>query len=535
MKKELTLSLTLLFLFGTTIAQISQSNCEKICDNISIYGDTNDNVPTQIKHYEGFTYLAGTANISGQLLATLTKLDTNNVVIWEYQLNMPSRIADFVKTDEGLLLVGRTEPGASANALIAQINDDGDEVFIKTYENTSRSLFLRIIEHHNPLNPDFPFYITAFENNTDSPSVFDDSQLYNIDKYGNINWITEYEFGQTDEQIGVAITPLNDGNLFIAGNGVDNQRGIIAKINGLNEAVLQPTEATISGLYNHAVELSNGNIVVSNFLTFGSGELVVSLFDNNLDLLNSLRLNDLLVGFISAAGADDDDNFYVIGTQNGQPILCKLSTVGNILTLAASKYFNNDENSFDGYALYVKGDKVYYADGRTAHPLSFGGSDILLGYFNTQLTDDCLLDAVINTSVENYNLSTISIAFSNVSTPSTIEIIDLLALSHDIEPICDETTDLEEVSVDKSLLTVFPNPTDTQITIGYRLSKTAHVNITLFDLQGRKIDEMVNTIQTAGSQYKIWNIDNMNLPTSTYFVQMLVDGEVADAKKLIIN
>jgi len=409
--KTLNVLCALFFMLNIAVAQ-DEPCCENECDNISIYGDANDNAPSQIKHYAGSTYLAGTITIGDQIFATFTKFDSNNNIIWEYQFDRQSRIADFIKTGNDLLLVGRTEPTTDNELLFARIDDNGNAVFIRTYNNTSRELFLRIVEHPNPQNPAFPFYATSLENNTASPSVFDDSRLYNVDIQGNINWAIEYEFGQQDEQIDVGLGFLSDGNLLVSGNAVDSSQGIIAKVNGATGQIISSNSYSIACNYNQVYELSNGNIIASAFLTPGSEEVLVSLFDNGLNLLSSMRLDATFrSGFLGIMDIDNADNVYIGGTvqSSGQPILCKFNTTANMLTLTASKFFNGGETSFAGLTLDVNGNQIYYADGRTGNPLSTGGSDILLGYFDTALTDDCLMDAGISTSVENYGASPITI------------------------------------------------------------------------------------------------------------------------------
>jgi len=445
--KELNVLCLLLFILNITVAQ-DVPCCENECDNISIYGNADDNTPTQIKHNDGFTYLSGRVSINGQLFATVTKFDNNNNVIWEYQFDSPSNIADFIVVDNGLLLVGRTEPAIVSGTnfdnelLIARIDNDGTPIFIRTYDNTARELFLRVIEHTNPPNPAFPFYATTFENNTSFPSADDDARLYNIDNQGNINWVVEYAFEMVDEQIGVAISPTSDGNLLLGGRG-RNVDGLIAKVNGATGQILSSEDASIGVFHNHAHELSNGNIVISGFLDVSTREILLSLFDSDLNLLNSIRLDNLFGVFLAAADIDNNDDFYIVGMQsqsNGQPVLCKISTANNTLTLLASKYFNNGETSFGGFALDVNGNQIYYADGRTGNPLSTGGRDVLLGYFDTELADDCFMDASVTSSVENYTLSPFSITSVNVTPATPLENIGLIAQQpYNTEPLCDQS------------------------------------------------------------------------------------------------
>ena len=63
----------------------------------------------------------------------------------------------------------------------------------------------------------------------------------------------------------------------------------------------------------------------------------------------------------------------------------------NEIVFTNTKYFEDGESAFMSPFLDVVGSNLYYADARLGHPLSFGGYDVLVGYFNVELNNICLI------------------------------------------------------------------------------------------------------------------------------------------------
>ena len=65
----------------------------------------------------------------------------------------------------------------------------------------------------------------------------------------------------------------------------------------------------------------------------------------------------------------------------------------------------------------------------------------------------------------------------------------------------------------------FPNPFKDSTKIKYCLPVRTKVNITVFSSDGKKLKEMVNKIQEAGT-YEV-KLDSSNLPTGNYYYRIL--------------
>ena len=74
------------------------------------------------------------------------------------------------------------------------------------------------------------------------------------------------------------------------------------------------------------------------------------------------------------------------------------------------------------------------------------------------------------------------------------------------------------------------NPT-TQLK--YDLSKNAHITITIYDIVGRKIAELINKKQQAGYHTVIWN-GNQNA-SGIYFVKMEAGDFISTQKLMLVK
>ena len=121
-----------------------------------VYGDTMANIPTRIKAFDNGVYVASQReNDVGLRTAIFTKFDiTGGTVLWEVELDQPSRIFDFEydPNRNELVLVGQTEPLAIGNnwqdnrsILIKVDASSGSVVCQKLYNQRGREHFSKIL------------------------------------------------------------------------------------------------------------------------------------------------------------------------------------------------------------------------------------------------------------------------------------------------------------------------------------------------------------------------------------------------------
>ena len=81
------------------------------------------------------------------------------------------------------------------------------------------------------------------------------------------------------------------------------------------------------------------------------------------------------------------------------------------------------------------------------------------------------------------------------------------------------------------LLQNYPNPFNPQTRISYNLPKSSHVELTLYNPLGQKIETLLSASRTAGLHH--FNFDAANLPGGVYMYR-LKTGDFEQVKKMIL-
>jgi hypothetical protein len=93
---------------------------------------------------------------------------------------------------------------------------------------------------------------------------------------------------------------------------------------------------------------------------------------------------------------------------------------------------------------------------------------------------------------------------------------------------------VEDMAIPKEhrLLPNYPNPFNPSTAISYQLSEAANVDLTIFDLSGKRIETLVNTFESAGTYELIW--DASVYTSGIYFAVFKVDGGVIGTRKMTL-
>jgi len=78
----------------------------------------------------------------------------------------------------------------------------------------------------------------------------------------------------------------------------------------------------------------------------------------------------------------------------------------------------------------------------------------------------------------------------------------------------------------------YPNPFNPTTQISYAMPKAGYVTLTVYDVQGKVVDTLVNEQQTAGQHAVTWTADG--LASGVYLYQLAVEGRV-ETKKLLLQ
>ncbi|MEC7735981.1 MAG: T9SS type A sorting domain-containing protein, partial [Candidatus Neomarinimicrobiota bacterium] len=106
-----------------------------------------------------------------------------------------------------------------------------------------------------------------------------------------------------------------------------------------------------------------------------------------------------------------------------------------------------------------------------------------------------------------------------------------------------DTTNCVQVSIIDETLPIiyklynaYPNPFNPIINLRYDLSEDAIVNITIYDMMGRIVSNLVNTYQNAGHKSIQWNATNdLGSPVSAgIYLYMIQAGDFRQTKKMVL-
>jgi photosystem II stability/assembly factor-like uncharacterized protein len=77
-----------------------------------------------------------------------------------------------------------------------------------------------------------------------------------------------------------------------------------------------------------------------------------------------------------------------------------------------------------------------------------------------------------------------------------------------------------------------PNPFNNETIISYSIPQKSYVKIILFDMLGRKVDEIYNGIKNSGTHSEIYNASKLS--SGIYFVKIILDNKIQKIKSMIL-
>ncbi len=143
------------------------------------------------------------------------------------------------------------------------------------------------------------------------------------------------------------------------------------------------------------------------------------------------------------------------------------------------------------------------------------GTLLELAFAETDYADESAI-ALVNVKVANPKAEKVSVDVENIRW-------------NNAKPIAEEEENFFE------LVPNYPNPFNPETRISYVLTKPAHVKLTVYDIQGREIECLVDKDHNAGEYTERWNAleSRRNLASGIYFAQLLVDGHSVTQKMML--
>ncbi len=72
---------------------------------------------------------------------------------------------------------------------------------------------------------------------------------------------------------------------------------------------------------------------------------------------------------------------------------------------------------------------------------------------------------------------------------------------------------------------IFPHPVTHQATLIYKLTRSARVEVDVYDLLGRHVVQLLDATKRSGDYTLSWNIENFNLPSGVYSLDWTIVGQ----------
>ncbi len=96
-------------------------------------------------------------------------------------------------------------------------------------------------------------------------------------------------------------------------------------------------------------------------------------------------------------------------------------------------------------------------------------------------------------------------------------------------------TDVDAPPAARDRLWAWPNPFNPETRIGFRLEKTADVNLAVYDLQGRLVDELAAGVFEAGDHAISWRPDGDPVASGVYLVRLKTERGTALRKLVLLK
>jgi hypothetical protein len=109
---------------------------------------------------------------------------------------------------------------------------------------------------------------------------------------------------------------------------------------------------------------------------------------------------------------------------------------------------------------------------------------------------------------------------------------EILFLAQKNPTAVDEKNPIANLPKGYGLLQNYPNPFNPSTTISFNLQKKSKVNITVYDMLGHQVAELLNEVKDAGQSSV--QFDGSNLYSGLYLCKMQIDGKQILTKKMML-
>ncbi|MGD2033510.1 MAG: GDSL-type esterase/lipase family protein [Bacteroidales bacterium] len=91
-------------------------------------------------------------------------------------------------------------------------------------------------------------------------------------------------------------------------------------------------------------------------------------------------------------------------------------------------------------------------------------------------------------------------------------------------------TAVEPATLQNDAFKIFPNPADNELTVSYMIDKAASLSWSIYDLNGKLLGILEETVKTAGTHEQKFMIDQLGLETGVYIIRFECNDNISTRK-----
>ena len=415
--------------------------------------------------------------------------------------------------------------------------------------------------------PDGGFIIVGY---TGTP---EDIFLLKTDSNGDTLWTRSYDY--STEDVGRSVEPLDDGGFILTGIAADSC--VLLRTDSLGNEIWH---TNLDGGYGRAVRVtSDGGFIIAGYKAISGNtyDMYIAKTNNTGDLLWSRTYGGTYAEMAWDVRETPDGGFALVGwttLSNGYADIYLVRTDANGDSIW-SKTYGGTSNS-EGRSILVKDDGGFIIAGKISNTMAiistdqngdtlwtktYSGGGIIansicstsdgcyiltgMGFYIGPIYSSCVIKIDSNgdslwtkmliDSTENLYLRSIVqasdggyVAAGYHQIPNRANDVFLCKLAPDIVGVHDEIAILPE---NITLHQNYPNPFNANTTISFTLAESQDMNLSVYDLLGRKMEVLLDGFTNAGTHWIEFNANDY--PSGLYFYR-LAAANYSDTKMMVL-
>lgn len=446
-------------------------------------------------------------------------------VTWQrvYGGPQPEYGRDGIQTFDGGFIIAALRQGQGGGILLLKLDVYGNEEWSRIIDTTSVGVCIRQTNDSG--------YVIAGSNNNFGTVI-------KTDKLGSIIWKKQYSINNEPSSF-YKMKLLHNGELIMCGRISIPLKAYIVKTDSMGNVIWEKSYSN-SPSFTIAYDISYANdgfIYLTGVTAInGFAKTLIGKIDESGNYIWFKSYGTEGKGDAQSGSGiiwEDNNKIFISGSKtiffSYSGHFTKIDSTGNIV-------FQEDYNSADEFVSMVKFYNGYALCGSNGSTNKINlvtvddeGNQMLNRFYSFNTIDEITYAYSISltgksgffvTGLTTYQGSGINLNIIGIKTDSLGNVYVSIHSQNNIIP--NEFT----------LYQNFPNPFNGQTKIKFDIKKDGFVNLSIYDISGKKISEILNGNYSEGTYEILLNLNF--LPSGIYFYKMK-NEEISEVKKMILN